>query len=357
MLYNLLYPMAEQFPVLNVFRYITFRAIYAAITALLLSFLLGPSLIAYLRNKQFGQVIRTDGPQSHSGKRGTPTMGGILIIFATVIPTLLWADLKNMYVWLIVLTMVVGGLIGLADDLLKIFRNTSNGLSGRKKLLGQCLLALFVAYVLYASGFSTGLNIPFYKQYALDLGLWFIPFAMLVIVGSSNAVNLTDGLDGLAIGAVLICAGAFAVIVYATGHAGFANYLLITFVRGVGELTIFLFALCGAGLGFLWYNSHPAEIFMGDVGSLSIGASLGAVAVMAKQEILLAIIGGLFVLEALSVIIQVASFKLTGKRVFRMAPIHHHFELGGLSESKVIVRLWTVAIILALVGLSTLKMR
>ncbi|MBB5022221.1 phospho-N-acetylmuramoyl-pentapeptide-transferase [Desulfurispira natronophila] len=349
--------MADQYPVLNVFQYITFRAIYAAITALLLSFLLGPTIIELMRRKQFGQVVRECGPESHSSKSGTPTMGGVLIIFATVVPTLLWADLHNMYVWIAILTMVVGGCIGLADDLLKIAHQSSDGLSGRRKLLAQCLLALFVAWMLYANGISTGLTIPFYKQFDLDLGLWFIPFAMLVIVGSSNAVNLTDGLDGLAIGAVLICAATFAIVVYITGHAIFASYLYLDFIPGAGELTIFLCALCGAGLGFLWYNSHPAEIFMGDVGSLSMGASLGAIAIMVKQEILLAIVGGIFVLEAISVMIQVGYFRMTGKRFFLMAPIHHHFELSGLSESKVIVRLWTVAIILALVGLSTLKLR
>ncbi|WP_027389411.1 phospho-N-acetylmuramoyl-pentapeptide-transferase [Chrysiogenes arsenatis] len=357
MLYNFLYPLADTYAVFNVFKYITFRAIYAAITALLICFLLGPTLIAWLKKYQFGQFIRDCGPESHQSKKGTPTMGGILIVAATVIPTILWADITSLYVWLVVFAMVGAGGIGLADDLMKIKGKNSKGLAGRYKLLGQAVIAIIIAVSLLLVDFPSNLAVPFYKRLSLDLGLMFIPFVMVVIAGSSNAVNLTDGLDGLAIGAVIICAGAMGIVVYITGHAQFAQYLHIAFIKGAGELTIFLFALCGAGLGFLWYNSHPAQIFMGDVGSLSIGASLGAVAVITKHEILLAIIGGIFVIEALSVILQVGSYKLRKKRIFKMAPIHHHFELSGLSESKVIVRFWTVAIILALVGLSTLKLR
>lgn len=358
MLYHLLYPLSAKFSVLNVFKYITFRTIYATITALVISFLLGPWMIAKLQQLQMGQSIRKLGPESHFKKEGTPTMGGALILTAIVIPTLLWADLTNLYIWLTLLVIVGYGIIGFTDDLLKVRKKNSDGLSARQKMFWQLLIACGVGLVLCRyPGFQTTLTVPFFKTLRPDLGWVYVPFAMLVIVGASNAVNLTDGLDGLAIGPVIIAAVTYLLFAYLAGHANLANYLQITGVPGAGELAILCGAMAGAGLGFLWFNSYPAQVFMGDVGSLALGGAIGTIAVITKQEIVLVIVGGIFVMEALSVIAQVTSFRLYGKRIFRMAPIHHHFELKGWPEPKIIVRFWIISIILALIGLSTLKLR
>ncbi len=359
MLYHLLYPLKTVFGGFNVFRYITFRSIYAILTALLICFILGPWLIRQLSMHQIGQYIREDGPASHHSKAGTPTMGGILIIFATVMSTLLWADLSNLYIWLLILVTLGFGVIGFWDDYLKVIKKNNRGLSARRKLAGQIVVSLAaVIWLYYTPGFSTTVSIPFFKEAAPNLGWLFIPFAMFIIVGAANAVNLTDGLDGLAIGPVTIVAATFLIFAYLTGHIKIADYLQIPYVRNAGELSIFCGALVGAGIGFLWFNAYPAQVFMGDVGALALGGALGTVALITKQEIVLAIVGGIFVIEAVSVILQVGFFKATnGKRIFRMAPIHHHFELKGWAEPKVIVRFWILAIILALVGLSTLKLR
>jgi phospho-N-acetylmuramoyl-pentapeptide-transferase len=342
----------------NVFRYITFRAAMAALLSLLISFLLGPWLIRLLTEKQIGQQIRDDGPASHAVKAGTPTMGGVLILIALVISTLMLADIANRYVLLALIATVGSGAVGFADDYRKLTRRDSNGLPPRAKLGGQFLVALVVAVALYYQPrFSTEIAFPFIKTLRLNLDIFYIPFAMLVIVGASNAVNLTDGLDGLAIGPVMIAAGTYAVIAYVTGHLKLAEYLQIPYVAGVGELSVFCAAVVAAGLGFLWYNAYPAQMFMGDVGSLSLGAALGVVAVMTKNEVLLVIIGGVFVLEALSVIFQVASYKVRRKRVFLMAPIHHHYELKGWKEPQIIVRFWIISFVCAVIGLSTLKLR
>jgi len=358
MLYHLLYPLASDYHFFNVFKYLTFRTIYAIITALVVSFLLGPWIIRMLGSLQARQVIRTDGPESHLKKQGTPTMGGVLILAATIVPTLLWADLSSKYVWL-ALSIIAGyGLIGFVDDYKKVVEKNPKGLSPRQKMFWQVALATGVGVFLYnMPGFSSEITIPFFKNIHPDLGFFYIPFAMLVIVGASNAVNLTDGLDGLAIGPVAINAGTFLLFTYLVGNIKLANYLQIPYVAGVGELAVLCGAMAGAGLGFLWYNAYPAEVFMGDVGSLSLGGGLGTIAVVAKQEILLVIVGGIFVVEALSVIFQVGSYKYRGKRIFRMAPIHHHFELKGVAEPKIIVRFWIITIILALVAISTLKIR
>ena len=383
MFYWLFFPLRDHVPLFNVFRYITFRVAGAVVTALLLSWLLGPWFIRTLRRLAVGQNIRQLGPQAHQVKSGTPTMGGLLILFATLVPTLLWADPRNLYVWIVVLVTAAFGGIGFLDDYLKVKRGRNLGLTARAKLAWQIVagaamgLALLLApsgyglsgtvffpvgrdalgnFVFRSLGFPT-VFFPFFKQVVLNLGYFYIPFVVIVLVGVSNAVNLTDGLDGLAIGATTIAAATYAVFTYVAGNRVIAGYLQISYVPGVGEVAVFCGALVGAGLGFLWYNSHPAELFMGDVGSLSLGAGIGSVAVLAKQEILLALVGGLFVLEALSVIIQVASFKLTKKRVFRMAPLHHHFELSGWAEPKVIVRFWILSILFALLSLSTLKLR
>jgi phospho-N-acetylmuramoyl-pentapeptide-transferase len=330
----------------------------AALLSLLLSFLLGPWLIRVLTEKQIGQQIRDDGPASHATKAGTPTMGGALIILALLFSTLMLADITNRYVLLALVTTVGTGIVGFADDYLKLTRKNSKGLSPRTKLLGQFLVAFVVAVALYYQPkFSTEIAFPFIKTLRLNLDVFYIPFAMMVIVGASNAVNLTDGLDGLAIGPVMIAAGTYAVIAYVTGHLKLAEYLQIPYVAGVGELSVFCAAVVAAGLGFLWYNAYPAQMFMGDVGSLSLGAALGIVAVMTKNEILLVIIGGVFVMEALSVIFQVASYKLRRKRVFLMAPIHHHYELKGWKEPQIIVRFWIISFVCAVIGLSTLKLR
>jgi phospho-N-acetylmuramoyl-pentapeptide-transferase len=348
-------------PDVALWRYITFRTAAASITALVISLVLGPWLIRRLREFQIGQVIRQEGPQSHLAKAGTPTMGGLLILAASLGPTLLWADLTNNYIWIAVLATALFGAIGFIDDYLKITRRSSGGLTARQKMGLQIIVALGVGLSLMwlasANQYNTRLIFPFFKQWIPDLGWWYVPFAAFVLVGTSNAVNLTDGLDGLAISVFAIAATAYTALAYVTGHAVLAAYLLLVHFGPVGELTIFCGALVGASLGFLWYNAHPAEIFMGDVGSLALGGALGTVAILIKQELLLVFVGGIFVLEALSVMAQVASFKLTGKRVLKMAPLHHHFELSGWEEPKVIARFVILAIIFALFSLTTLKLR
>lgn len=358
MLYHLLYPLHTEYSVLYVFRYITFRTIYATITALLISFILGPWLIETLQRMQIGQAIRKVGPESHFIKEGTPTMGGSLILLAIMLPTLLWADLSNLYIWVSLLVTAGYGAIGFVDDYLKVVRKNSDGISARQKMFWQLLIALVATLLLYNSaGFDTRLSLPFFKHLQPDLGIFYIPFAMLVMVGASNAVNLTDGLDGLAIGPLIIAAATFLLLAYLAGNAKLSAYLQISSIQGAGELAVLCGAMVGAGLGFLWFNSYPAQVFMGDVGSLSLGGALGVIAVITKNEFVLVLVGGIFVVEALSVIVQVISFRFWGRRVFRMAPIHHHFELKGWPEPKIIVRFWIISIILALIGLSTLKLR
>jgi len=359
MFYYFLYPLSSTLSVLNVFRYITFRTIYASLTAFLICFLLGPWAIRKLSSLQVGQYIRDDGPQSHFTKAGTPTMGGTLILFSIVLATLLWADLANAYVWIALLVTAGYGMIGFSDDYLKLVKKQSKGLGVRSKFLAQAVLAIATGILVYWSpDFNTVVTIPFFKNISPDLGWGYVLFAAFVIVGTSNAVNLTDGLDGLAIGPAIIVATTYMIFAYVAGHVKIADYLQINYVAGSGELAIFCGAIAGAGFGFLWFNTYPAQIFMGDVGSLSLGAAIGTVAVITKQEILLILVGGLFVIEALSVIFQVAFFKMThGRRIFKMAPLHHHFELKGWPEPKVIVRFWIIAIILALIAMSTLKLR
>ena len=361
MLYHLLYPFHTQISVLNVTRYITFRTAAASLTALAISLALGPWMIRKLREFQIGQVIRQEGPMTHRPKAGTPTMGGVLILTAALVPTLMWADLTNVYVWIAVLTTIGFGGIGFADDYLKIVHRSHHGLRPRYKMGYQILIASAVGLVLIVLAhqglYNTRLIFPFFKRLIPDLGWWYLLFTVFVLVASSNAVNLTDGLDGLAISTFAIAAAGYTALAYVTGHRVFADYLLLVRFPPAAELTIFCGALVGAALGFLWYNSYPAEIFMGDVGSLALGAALGTVAILIKQELLLGIVGGVFVIEALSVIIQVASFKMTGQRVFKMAPIHHHFELIGWSEPKVIARFVIVGVIFALFALATLKLR
>ncbi|MBI4265518.1 MAG: phospho-N-acetylmuramoyl-pentapeptide-transferase [Acidobacteria bacterium] len=363
MLYDLLLPLEPVFGVLNVVRYITFRTAAASLTALLISLLLGPWMIAKLRDFQIGQVIRQEGPQSHRAKAGTPTMGGLLILSSALVPTLLWADLSNPYIWIAVLATAGFGAVGFADDYLKITRRSHHGLRPLHKMGGLIVVAVLVGIAVLVLAqqnpplYNTRLIFPFFKNLIPDLGYFYVAFAVLVLVGATNAVNLTDGLDGLAISTFGVAAAAFTALAYVTGHAVLADYLLLVRFPPAGELTIFCGALVGASLGFLWYNSYPADIFMGDVGSLALGGALGTVAILIKQELLLPIVGGVFVIEALSVIIQVASFKLTGQRVFKMAPLHHHFELIGWSEPKVITRFLIVAVIFALFSLTTLKLR
>jgi len=377
MLYYLFYEVLRPyFKALNVFRYITVRTAYASLTALFLTLVLGPWVIRKLQGLQIGQFIREEGPQSHKAKAGTPTMGGVLILISTAIPTLLWADLKNAYVLLALGAMLAFGAIGFVDDYIKVVRKHNKGLSARAKMAYQILTSLLAGVVLLVllnrGDYSTQLVIPFFKNFQPDLvvhsilasryfwPLAFVPFLVfiiVVVVGSSNAVNLTDGLDGLAIGCTIIAAGALTVLTYLTSNARFAGYLDIQYIPHAGELTVFCGSLVGASMGFLWYNAHPADVFMGDVGSLALGGTLGVIAVIIKQEVLLFFVGGVFVIEAVSVILQVASYRLTGKRIFRMAPLHHHFELAGWSESKVIVRFWIAALIFALFALTTLKLR
>jgi len=361
MFYHLLYPLQSYFGAFNVFRYITFRTAMATLTALLVSLLLGPKMIQRLRHFQIGQEIREEGPASHQSKRGTPTMGGILIITAVVLPTLLWADLFNAFIWIAVASTLLFGAIGFIDDYRKIIRKSNLGLTVGAKFALQVAVAAGLGILLvWLSGediFNTRLSLPFIKSYTPDLGWIYVLFVILVLAGSANAVNFTDGLDGLAIGSVLIASATFMVLTYAAGHAIVAEYLGIVNVKGSGELTVFCGSMVGASLGFLWFNCHPAEIFMGDVGSMAMGGALGITAVLVKQELLLVLVGGLFVLEALSVILQVGSFRLRGKRIFRMAPIHHHFELAGWSEGKIVIRFWILALIFSLLALATLKLR
>jgi len=359
MLYHLLYPLHTVYSYFNVFRYITFRTIYATITALVICFLLGPWLIRKLQELKMGQVIRNDGPEAHLAKEGTPTMGGILIIFAVVVSTLLWANLTIDYVWLVLMVTLGYGLIGFADDYRKLTRQSSRGVPGKVRLAFEVAIALLFSVVLYAKpGFNSIIAIPFFKTALPDLGWGYVFLSTFIIVGAANAVNLTDGLDGLAIGPAITCFMTYLLFAYFAGNYKIAAYLQIPGVAGVGELSIFCGAIVGAGIGFLWYNTYPAQVFMGDTGSLSLGGALGCMAIVTKQEILLAIVGGIFVLETFSVIFQVGWFKLShGKRIFRMAPIHHHFELKGWAEPKVIVRFWIISILLALLAISTLKLR
>ncbi|CAK0760414.1 phospho-N-acetylmuramoyl-pentapeptide-transferase [Gammaproteobacteria bacterium] len=360
----MLLPLAEflekYFSAFRVFQYLTLRAILGALTALVISFLVGPEMIRRLSFHQIGQNVRNDGPQSHLSKAGTPTMGGALILVAVFSSTLLWADLHNHYVWVVLIVTLAFGAIGWLDDYKKLVQRQSKGLSARAKISWQLIAGSAAAIFLYTSATAsveTQFIIPIFKNVYFDIGLFYIPVTLFVIVGSSNAVNLTDGLDGLAIMPTVMVGGALAIFSYAAGHATFANYLGIPHVPGVGEVAVFCGALVGAGLGFLWFNAYPAQVFMGDVGALALGAALGIVAVVVRQEIVLFIMGGVFVMETVSVILQVASFKLTGRRIFRMAPIHHHFELKGWPEPRVIVRFWIITVILVLVGLATLKIR
>jgi phospho-N-acetylmuramoyl-pentapeptide-transferase len=365
MLFHLLYAFRHQVSGFNVVHYITFRTAVASLTALFLVLVLGPWMIERLRRLQIGQYIREEGPQAHRAKAGTPTMGGLLILAGIIVPTLLWGDLTNRNVWILIVSTLACGAIGFADDYIKVVKKRNLGLSGRKKIYGQVAVGLMVGGVVfvlskvdpsqYAN--ATHITFPFFKHFTPDLSAFYILFAVLVIVGSANAVNLTDGLDGLAIGTTLIAAAALTVLAYVSGHHVFSNYLDLLYLPGIGEVTIFCGAMVGASMGFLWWNCYPAQIFMGDVGSLGLGGALGTAAILMKQELLLFSVCGLFVVEALSVILQVGSFKLTGRRIFRMAPLHHHFELAGWKEPQVIIRFWIVAFIFALFSLTTLKLR
>jgi phospho-N-acetylmuramoyl-pentapeptide-transferase len=361
MLYNLLYPLANYFQPFNLFKYLTFRSAGAILTAMVISFLIGPAVIKWLKSKQGkGQPIRTDGPETHLKKQGTPTMGGLMIIFSVTISTLLWVDIYNFYMWIVLFVFLGYGAIGFADDYAKLTKSSHKGVPGKLRLFLECaiaLVAVVAAMSLTPEPLRGGIAVPFVKSFLIDLGWFFIPFGIIVIAGAANAVNLTDGLDGLAIGSIMIATACFGIISYLVGNLVFANYLQINNIPGAGELAVFCGALVGAGLGFLWYNAPPAAVFMGDTGSLAMGGALGAISVITKHEIVLAIIGGLFVIETLSVIIQVVSFKTRGKRVFKMAPIHHHFEKLGWAETTVVIRFWIIAIVLALAGLSTLKLR
>jgi phospho-N-acetylmuramoyl-pentapeptide-transferase len=361
MLYHLLYPLHEYFSVLNVFRYITFRAAYCTVTALFIAFILGPWFIRMLERRKVCDQIREDVPDTHESKRGTPTMGGLLILAAIIIPCLLWCNLTNRYVQITLITTVWMGLIGFLDDYLSVVKRKRKGLVGRYKLAGQLSFGLALGFFLYffpvREDVAALTSIPFMKGLFINFGPFYIPLVMLVLTGTSNAVNLTDGMDGLAIGLGAFCFLAFAGLAYLAGHSVFSDYLNIMYLEGAGELSIYCMAVVGASLGFLWYNAHPAQVFMGDTGSLALGGALGVVAVLIKRELLLIVIGGVFVAEALSVIIQVLSFKLRGKRVFKMAPLHHHFELSGWSESKIVVRMWIIATLLILMSLSTLKLQ
>ncbi|HON85538.1 MAG TPA: phospho-N-acetylmuramoyl-pentapeptide-transferase [Syntrophorhabdaceae bacterium] len=358
MLYHILFPLHEKFSLFNVFRYITFRTVLAILTALIISFILTPYIIRKFHEWKVRSDKREDVPDRHITKQGTPTMGGFVILISTIIPTLLWSDLRNYYIWLVTFTLLSFGGVGFADDLKKLRGKNGKGISGKTKMSLQILFSVIISVLLYLRpGFITELTVPFFKNITPHLGIFYILLSIFIIVGTSNAVNLTDGLDGLAIGPVITVCGTFMLFSYLAGNIKFAQYLQIFYVKGAGELTILCGAMLGAGIGFLWYNAYPAELFMGDTGSLSLGATLATIAVIIKQEILLLIVGGIFVLETASVIIQVLSFKWRGKRVFRMAPIHHHYELKGWNEEKIVVRFWIVSIILALLALSTLKLR
>ncbi len=358
MLYNLLYPLAEQYQIFNLFKYLTFRSGGAAVTAFILSLMLAPMVIRWLKAKQgSGQPIRDDGPQTHLKKQGTPTMGGLMIIFSVTLSTLLWVDVSNPYMWTVLSVFLGFGLIGFFDDYAKLTKQCHSGISGKVRIVLEALIAGGAVAFLHYITLDTSLAFPVFKGFLLDLGWFFIPFALFVIIGTANAVNITDGLDGLAISAVMIAVACFALISYLAGHAVFAKYLQIPYVAGSGELAVFCAAVLGAGMGFLWYNAAPAEVFMGDVGSLALGGSLGMISVITKHEIVLAIIGGLFVIETLSSAIQIVYFKTTGKRFFKMAPLHHHFEQVGWAETKVVARFLIIAFLFALIGLSTLKLR
>ena len=362
MLPDILLNYTDYFQPFNLFKYITFRTIGALLTALLISFIFGPYVISVLKKTQkMGQPIRSDGPKNHIiFKAGTPTMGGLLILLAFSISTILWARLDNIYIWIVLGVALFFGLIGLLDDWLKVSKMTSNGLKSYQKIIPQIFVAFFASWLILENtpvGLQRTLSIPFLKDSIFFLGIFYIPFTILVIVGSSNAVNLTDGLDGLAIVPVMIAAGSLAVIVYAVGNVNFSNYLQLNYVPGVGEIAVFLGAIIGSGLGFLWFNAPPAMVFMGDTGSLSLGSVIGVTASVARHELVLIIIGGLFVLETVSVIVQILSYKFTGKRIFKMAPLHHHFEQKGWAESTIVIRFWIIAVILALIGISSLKLR
>ena len=362
MLYNLLYPFAGDFQLFNLFKYLTFRSGGAVVTSLLISILIGPSVIRWLKSKQgAGQPIRSDGPKTHLKKQGTPTMGGLIVIASTIISTLLWVDLSNHYMWITLIVFLSFGFIGFFDDFSKLTKQSHNGVSGEVRLFLEALVAATAILAFMAitpEPLNNSLAVPFFKNFLIDLGWFFIPFGLLVVVGTANAVNLTDGLDGLAIGTVMIAMCCFAVITYLIGNAVFAEYLEVFHVPNVGELAVFCSAMIGAGLGFLWYNAHPAEVFMGDTGSLALGGALGMISILTKHELVLAIVGGVFVAEVLSDIIQIGYFKYSGgKRIFLMAPLHHHFEKKGLPETKIVARFCIVAVVLALIGLSTLKIR
>jgi phospho-N-acetylmuramoyl-pentapeptide-transferase len=359
MFYNLIYPLHDHLSALNVFRYVTFRSIGSALTAFLILFVFEPAFIRWLKSRQIGQVVRDDGPESHFSKRGVPTMGGLLMLVAIAASTLLWADLSRGLIWVCLLLTLFYGLIGMVDDWRKVTKSSSKGLSARGKLILQISGGLVVGLYLHLHpAYDGGLSLPFCKGVRPDLGWWYLPFAVAVIVGASNAVNLTDGLDGLAAGPVMIASSVYLIFAYAVGNAAVAHYLQIPYVAGADEVAVFCAAVAGACLGFLWYNTYPAQVFMGDVGSLALGGALGTVAIIIKQEILLAIVGGIFVMEALSVIIQVLYFKASGgRRVFLMSPFHHHFEKKGWPEPKVVVRFWIISIILGLMALATLKLR
>lgn len=358
MLYYFLYPLHAKHTFFNVFKYITFRTFGASITSVLMCMLIGPAYIRFLQKKQMGQFIREDGPKSHLSKKGTPTMGGGLILIAIVLPTVLWSDLSNKNIWIALIATVLFGVVGYIDDYRKVVQKNPKGLSGKQKLICQSLIAFAAAYCIYFMRDTPPvLKFPFFKDWSLYLGAAFIPFAAFIIVGASNAVNLTDGLDGLAVGPTMTTSVTFLILAYCAGHVKIAEYLQIPYIAGAGELAVFCGSVAAACLGFLWFNTYPAQVFMGDVGSLALGAALAIVAVITKNEILLALCGGIFVIEALSVMAQVVSFKMTGKRVLKMAPIHHHFELKGWAEPKVIVRFWIISILLALITLSTLKLR
>jgi phospho-N-acetylmuramoyl-pentapeptide-transferase len=358
MLYQLLYSFADQYSVFNIFRYITVRTFISFFTAFILCWMWGPYFIRKIKGLQMGQTIRNDGPQSHLKKAGTPTMGGSLILLSTLVPCLLWVDIINPLVWAVLLITWGFGAIGYMDDWLKVSKKNVKGLSGKLRLVGEFLISgLTIFSLIHWFGLSTELTVPFFKNLSFDLGYFYVAFASLVIVGTANAVNLTDGLDGLAIVPVMICALTLGLFAYVAGHFSISNYLSIPHVTGAGELAPLAAAVVAASLGFLWYNTYPAQVFMGDVGSLSLGGFLGVMAVVTRNEILMLLLGGVFVVEALSVIGQVVSFKLTGKRILKMAPIHHHFELKGLTETKIIVRFWIISILLAILSLSTLKLR
>jgi len=358
MLFEILFGLHNTISVFNVFRYITFRTFLSIMTALLISFLLTPYVIRKFNDWRIKSGKREDVPERHLSKKDTPTMGGFVILVSTIVPTLLWADLTNKFIWLVILALILFGGIGFIDDLTKLTNKNGKGIRGSTKFLLQVISALAISlYIYFKTDFITALSLPFFKTITPDLGTFYILLSVFIIVGASNSVNLTDGLDGLAIGPVLTVCGTFMLFSYIAGHVKFANYLQIFYVRGAGELTILCGAMIGAGIGFLWYNAYPAELFMGDTGSLSLGAALGLIGILIKQEILLLITGGIFVLETLSVIIQVISYKWKRKRVFMMAPIHHHFELKGWSEEKIVVRFWIISVILALIAFSTLKLR